>query len=85
MLLLLILELEPVSDTQPGSYGQVGYQSPCVWFPCLVAGHGSRELTAKKLRMVVRLTTEIVPTEVKLGTGVALQVVPWDLVFSGCH
>ena len=43
----------------------------------------SRELTAKKLRNDVRLTTEIVPTEVKLGTGVALQVVPWDLVFSG--
>ena len=50
-------------------------------FPCLVAGHGSRELAAKKLRMVVRLTTEIVPTEVKLGTGVALQVVPCDLAF----
>ena len=52
-----------------------------MWFPCLVAGHGSRELTAKKLRMVVRLTTEIVPTEVELGTGVALQVVSCDLAF----
>ena len=52
-----------------------------MWFPCLVAGHGSRELTAKKLRKDVRLTTEIVPTEVKLGTGVVLQVVPCDLAF----
>ena len=43
--------------------------------------HGRRELAATKLRMVVRLTTEIVPTEVKLGTGVALQVVPCDLAF----
>ena len=46
-----------------------------------MASHGSRDLAAKKLRMVVRLTTEIVPTEVKLGTGLALQVVPCDLAF----
>ena len=42
MLLLLILELEPVSDTQPGSYGQVGYQGLfrvlMVWVPRFVPG-----------------------------------------------
>ena len=67
--MLLILELEPVSDTQPGSYGQVGYQGLFwvlkVWVPRFVPGTYS--LGARFVPGTIALGARFVPGAIDLG------------------
>ena len=76
MLLLLILELEPVSDTQPGSYGQVGYQGLfrvlMVWVPRFVPG--TIALGARFVPGAIDLGARFVPGAIALG----IRFVPGD-------
>ena len=76
MLLLLILELEPVSDTQPGSYGQVGYQGLfrvlMVWVPRFVPG--TIALGARFVPGAIDMGARFVPGAIALG----IRFVPGD-------
>ena len=74
LLLLLILELEPVSDTRPGSYGQVGYQGLfrvlMVWVPRFVPG--TIALGARFVPGAIDLGARFVPVAIALGASFVL-------------